>query len=111
VLEIAGGFGRPILVTENGIADADDDQRAQYVYDHLAVLQQTVADGIADVRGYYYWSLTDNFEWSSGYYPKFGLASYDPATGKRKLRKSAKTLRAIATKNGLTAKLAKRFQP
>jgi len=111
VLEIAGGFGRPILVTENGIADADDDQRARYVYDHLAVLQETVADGIADVRGYYYWSLTDNFEWSSGYYPKFGLASYDPATGKRKVRKGAKTLRTIAKKNGLTAKLAKRFKP
>jgi beta-glucosidase/6-phospho-beta-glucosidase/beta-galactosidase len=111
VLEIAGGFGLPILVTENGIADSDDDQRAQYVYDHLAVLQQTDADGIADVQGYYYWSLTDNFEWSSGYYPRFGLASYDPASGKRKIRKGAKTLRAIVVKNGITAKLAKRFGP
>jgi beta-glucosidase/6-phospho-beta-glucosidase/beta-galactosidase len=111
VLEIAGGYGLPILITENGIADADDDQRAQYVYDHLAVLQQTDAEGIADVQGYYYWSLTDNFEWSSGYYPRFGLASYDPVTGKRKLRKGAKTLRAIVAKNGITAKLAKRFGP
>ena len=109
VLEIAATFGRPILITENGIADGDDDQRAQYVYDHLAVLQQTIADGAADVQGYYYWSLTDNFEWSSGYYPKFGLMSYDPTTGKRKIRKSAKTLRTIAVKNGITKKLQKRF--
>jgi beta-glucosidase/6-phospho-beta-glucosidase/beta-galactosidase len=109
VLAIAAGFGRPILITENGIADGDDDQRAQYVYDHLAVLQQTIADGTADVRGYYYWSLTDNFEWSSGYYPKFGLASYDPASGKRTVRKSAKVLRTIAAKNGITRKLQKRF--
>ena len=79
------------------------------MYDHLAVLQQTIADGTADVRGYYYWSLTDNFEWSSGYYPKFGLASYDPASGKRKVRKSTKTLRTIAVKNGITKKLQKRF--
>jgi beta-galactosidase len=111
VLEIAGGFGLPILVTENGIADAEDDQRAQYIYDHLAVLQETDAEGIADVQGYYYWSLTDNFEWSSGYYPRFGLARYDPATGKRKLRKGSKTLRSIVVKNGITRKLARRFGP
>jgi beta-glucosidase/6-phospho-beta-glucosidase/beta-galactosidase len=111
VLAIAGGYGRPILITENGIADADDDQRAQYVYDHLRVLQETDAEGIADVQGYYYWSLTDNFEWSSGYYPRFGLASYDPSTGKRTLRKGARILRTIAAKNGVTAKLAKRYGP
>ncbi|HWP64951.1 MAG TPA: glycoside hydrolase family 1 protein [Candidatus Limnocylindria bacterium] len=109
VLAIAGGFGLPIYVTENGIADADDDQRARFVYDHLAVLQQTIADGTADVRGYYHWSLTDNFEWSSGYYPRFGLARYDPASGKRRVRKGATVLRTIAKKNGITRKLQKRF--
>jgi beta-galactosidase len=111
VLAIAGDFALPILVTENGIADADDDQRPQYLYDHLSVLQQVIADGTADVRGYFHWSLTDNFEWSSGYYPRFGLASYDPATGRRKVRKGARPLKTIAVKNGITSKLARQFGP
>jgi hypothetical protein len=83
VLTFAGTLGLPIAITENGLADAKDALRAQYLYDHLTVLQGVVADGVADVRGYYHWSLTDNFEWASGYRPKFGAFAFDPATGKR----------------------------
>jgi beta-galactosidase len=111
VLTTAATFGVPLFVTENGIADAADAQRAQYLFDHLSTLQEVIQQGVADVRGYFHWSLTDNFEWSSGYVPKFGLYSYDPATGKRFKRKSAKVYASIARRNGITSNLVKRYGP
>jgi beta-galactosidase len=110
VLDFAGSLGVPVYVTENGIADGDDDQRAQYLYDHMAVVQQAIADGAADVRGYFEWSLTDNFEWASGFYPKFGAYGVDPASGRRQHRPSARVYRTIARKNGIPASLIKRFE-
>ena len=74
-----------------------------------ATLQGVVADGVADVRGYYHWSLTDNFEWASGYFPKFGAFAFDPATGKRTLRDGARVLRDVAKANGITPKLLKKY--
>jgi beta-galactosidase len=109
VLTFAGTLGLPIAITENGLADATDALRAQYLYDHLTVLQGVVADGVADVRGYYHWSLTDNFEWASGYFPKFGAFAFDPATGKRTLRDGARVLRDVARANGITPKLLKKY--
>ncbi len=109
VLTFAGSLGVPLYVTENGIADAADAKRAQYIFDHLSTLQEVIADGTADVRGYFHWSLTDNFEWSSGYFPKFGLYAYDPATGKRHRRASAKVFRAIARHHGITSNLARKY--
>jgi beta-glucosidase/6-phospho-beta-glucosidase/beta-galactosidase len=101
VLSTGAGYGLPIYITENGIADADDDQRPAYLLAHLNVLQQAIADGIANVRGYFHWSLVDNLEWSSGYFPKFGLFSYDPATRTRTARPSATLYRQIAHGNAL----------
>jgi beta-galactosidase len=108
VLATAGAYGLPVYVTENGIADADDDQRPAYLVQHLLVLDQAIADGVADVRGYYHWSLIDNFEWSSGYYPRFGLFSID-ARGRRRARKSARHLRRIALRNAVPPALVRRF--
>jgi beta-glucosidase/6-phospho-beta-glucosidase/beta-galactosidase len=109
VLTFAGTLGVPLYITENGIADADDDQRADYLARHLAVVQDVVADGVADVRGYFEWSLTDNFEWSSGYFPRFGAYAVDPATGKRVRRPSSRVFRTIARRNGIPASLVRRF--
>ena len=63
--------GVPLIVTENGVADARDDRRPAFVRAHLASLDQAL--GALDVRGYYHWSLTDNFEWLEGYRMRFGL--------------------------------------
>jgi beta-glucosidase/6-phospho-beta-glucosidase/beta-galactosidase len=109
VLTFAGSLGVPIYITENGLADAADTKRAQYIYDHLVVLQQAIADGVADVRGYFHWSLTDNFEWSSGYYPKFGLYAYDVATGRRLPRKGADPFRQAARHDAITRRLIKKY--
>ena len=74
VLRRVGGYGKPVVITENGIADADDDQRPAYLVAHLRQIQRAISDGV-DVRGYMHWSLLDNFEWAEGYTQKFGLAT------------------------------------
>jgi len=96
VLRIAGGYGLPVYVTENGLADSDDDQRRGYLRSHLRALRGAMRDGLARVKGYFAWSLVDNFEWAAGYYPRFGFFSYDPDTLTRRERPSARLFRRIA---------------
>jgi len=69
-------FGLPMIVTESGIADAADRWRPAFIRDSLASLDRARAGG-ADVRGYYHWSLMDNFEWADGYRGRFGLYAVD----------------------------------
>ena len=87
--------GLPVYITENGIADARDDRRGPFIVRHLAELERLLAEGV-DVRGYYHWSLLDNFEWAEGYEPRFGLCAVDYATGERRLRDSAHLYARIA---------------
>jgi beta-glucosidase len=92
----------PIYVTENGIGTDDDEQRIRYLAGALEGLRRVLDDGI-DVRGYFQWSLLDNFEWSFGYRPKFGIVSVDRTTFVRTPKPSAQWY-ATATKefpNGL----------
>ncbi len=90
----------PVFITENGIADHRDSQRAAFIRSHLAEVARALADGV-DVRGYFHWSLLDNFEWAEGYEPRFGLAHVDYATGKRTLRESARVYARIARERTL----------
>lgn len=76
VLDEVAPYGLPIVITENGVADADDDQRPRFIIEHLYALGKAIDDGL-DVRGYYHWSLIDNFEWASGFCPQFGLVHVD----------------------------------
>ena len=78
----------PIIVTENGIGTDDDKQRIRYLDQALEGLRRTLADGI-DVRGYFQWSLLDNFEWTLGYAPKFGIVAVDRTTFERTPKASA----------------------
>jgi beta-glucosidase len=87
--------GRPLLVTENGTADASDRQRSSFLVRHLAEVSRAIADGV-DVRGYYHWSLLDNFEWSEGYSARFGLHHVDFTTQSRTPRPSASLYSRIA---------------
>lgn len=84
----------PLLVTENGIATADDDRRIAYTAAALAGMQRAMADGI-DVRGYLHWSLLDNYEWGS-FTPTFGLVAWDPETFERRPKPSARWLGDLA---------------
>jgi beta-glucosidase len=69
-------YGWPIVITENGTADQADDFRTKYLAQHLAAIERAVSEGV-DVRGYYHWSLLDNFEWAEGYSARFGLFRVD----------------------------------
>jgi beta-glucosidase len=93
----------PVYVTENGVATEDDTRRVAYIDRALAGVQKCLADGI-DVRGYFHWSLLDNFEWNSGYRPKFGLVSVNRETFERTAKPSAHHLGAIARANALAGR-------
>jgi len=92
--------GVPIIVTENGIATEDDTRRVEYVQRALAGLKRAIDDGV-DCRGYIAWSLMDNFEWMSGFTPKFGMVAVDLKTQKRTIKPSAAVLGNIARRNAL----------
>ncbi|MBS2016867.1 MAG: glycoside hydrolase family 1 protein [Deltaproteobacteria bacterium] len=101
VLEEVRGYERPIVITENGIADSKDVNRARFLLEHLYELGKAKASGL-DIRGYVYWSLLDNFEWASGFCPRFGLHSVDRTTGARVARPSAQTYARIAATGKVT---------
>lgn len=90
----------PILVTENGWAGSDDARRCAFIREALVALKAEMDQGV-DVRGYLYWSLLDNYEWMSGYDPKFGLIAVDRRTQQRQIRPSGLVLGQIARENGL----------
>ncbi|MDP3794897.1 MAG: glycoside hydrolase family 1 protein [bacterium] len=81
-------YGKPIYITENGIADGKDAHRARFIQEHLAWMGKALEDG-ADVRGYLHWSLLDNFEWDGGFAPRFGLIEVNYETLERRIRESA----------------------
>lgn len=87
--------GRPILVTENGIATGDDEQRQAFIVEALRALLVARADGV-ELVGYVYWSAFDNFEWAHGFAPRFGLVGVDRATQRRTVKPSAQLLGEIA---------------
>ena len=80
--------GVPVIVTENGVATADDAERIEYYSRSLAALREAMDDGV-DVRGFFAWSLLDNFEWAEGYRPTFGLVAVDLVTFARTPKPSA----------------------
>lgn len=90
--EVTGGV--PILITENGIATADDERRIEYTREALRHLKQTMDDGI-DVRGYLHWSLLDNYEWGH-WGPTFGLICVDRDTFARTPKPSLAWLGGVA---------------
>ncbi|MCX6789017.1 MAG: family 1 glycosylhydrolase, partial [Candidatus Gribaldobacteria bacterium] len=89
VLKNYAKFKKPLFIMENGLADQSDLKRAKFITDHLKYVHQAIGQGV-DVRGYFYWSLMDNFEWAEGFGPKFGLYSVDRKTLVRAPRLSAK---------------------
>jgi len=99
----------PIYVTENGSAfydpptvegdTLDDPLRVWYLRDHLRAVRRAIAAGV-DVRGYYAWSLLDNFEWSAGYAKRFGIVHVDFATQKRTLKRSARVYADVIRTHG-----------
>lgn len=88
LIKRAAQYHKPIYITENGVADARDIHRAKFITEHLSWIHKAISEGV-DVRGYFYWSLLDNFEWDKGFWPRFGLVEIDYHTLERKIRASA----------------------
>lgn len=91
-------YKKPIYITENGIATVNDDKRTRFIVAHLKEVYHAIQSGV-DIRGYFYWSLLDNFEWQLGFEPRFGLVEVDYGTQKRKPRPSAYVYAEIARDN------------
>ncbi len=83
-------FKKPIFITENGLADAHDQHRRWWIEETIVAMERAISEGV-DLRGYFHWSLLDNFEWQDGWWPKFGLVEVDRENDmKRTIRPSAK---------------------
>jgi beta-glucosidase/6-phospho-beta-glucosidase/beta-galactosidase len=81
----------PIYITENGLADTQDSRRPKFIRETLLWVSKAIKES-ANVKGYFYWALTDNFEWTSGFGPRFGLIEIDYTTQKRKIREKSKAI-------------------
>lgn len=109
-LKIVAAYGKPIYITENGVPDTDDHLRGRFIATHLAETWRTIQEG-ADVRGYYHWTLVDNFEWVAAWALRFGLYSLDTETGARAARPSAAIYAQIAQANGIPRRLLAAIAP
>jgi beta-glucosidase len=91
-------FKKPIFITENGLADQHDQHRRWWLEETIIAMERALSEGV-DLRGYFYWSLLDNFEWEVGWWPKFGLVEVDREHGmKRIVRPSARWLAGFIQK-------------
>lgn len=104
------GYGLPIYVTENGWLDATDEQRPYHLLTHLAAVHRALAEGVP-VKGYYHWSLVDNFEWAEGFGPRFGLIAVDFETQARTVRRSGQLYATICRAGAITPEVVARYVP
>lgn len=94
-------YGKPIIITENGVCDAADTLRQRAIVDYATIVHQAIEDGI-DIQGYYWWSTWDNFEWHLGPSFRFGLYEVDYTTQERRKRRSASLYEQLAHTRTLT---------
>ncbi|HMJ68513.1 MAG TPA: family 1 glycosylhydrolase [Cyclobacteriaceae bacterium] len=88
-------YQKPIIITESGVCDASDQLRQKAIIDYARIIHKALQDGV-DIKGYFWWSTWDNFEWHLGPSMKFGLYECDPVTMERKKRPSADIFRKLA---------------
>jgi beta-glucosidase len=100
----------PILVTENGIEDSSDRIRPRYIAQHVHAMWRAVNFNWP-VKGYFHWSLVDNFEWEKGWTQRFGLWALDTKTQQRTKRPSADLYAEICKENGLTSQMVNKYCP
>jgi beta-glucosidase len=109
-LKWAHRYNLPIMVTENGVEDDKDSLRPRYTIEHLYQIWRA-ANFNWRVKGYFHWSLVDNFEWERGWTQRFGLWGLDVETQKRIRRPSVDMYEAICKENGISSELVERFAP
>lgn len=97
---------KPVYITECGIASTNDDRRTRFLIQYLSEVYRAIESGVR-IKGFFYWSLIDNFEWHQGFEPRFGLVEIDYPTQKRKIRPSAYVFSEIAKHNKIPHSLLK----
>jgi beta-glucosidase len=107
-VERATRLGKPIYILENGVPDAQDRIRPWLIVSVLREIHNLIEEG-HDIRGYFHWTLTDNFEWTEGWRLRFGLVALDQATQKRTLRNSGRLYGEIARTNTLSPELLEKY--
>lgn len=103
-------YNLPIIITENGVEDADDDLRPRYLVQHLHQVWRAVNFNFP-VKGYFHWTLVDNFEWERGWTQRFGLWELDVETQARRKRASAELYAGICQENGISSELVAQYAP
>ena len=107
-VERAARFRKPIYIMENGVPDAMDRLRPWLIVNALKELHSLTQEG-HDIRGYFHWTLTDNFEWAEGWWLRFGLIALDPKTQQRTMRSSGHLFKQIVQDNGLRKELVEKY--
>lgn len=112
ICEVWKRFRKPILITENGLADDTDSQRPRYIIEHLAQVHRAIREGIP-ILGYFHWSFLDNFEWRAGFSKRFGLVAvrHDDPELRRVPRPSAHLYSKIARTNSITREMVTTYAP
>lgn len=101
-------YSKPIYITENGMVDEQDRLRPKFILDHLTALHHAISEG-APVKGYFHWSLLDNFEWVEGTSARFGLVHVDFTTQKRTVKQSGQLYAEICKANAITPEILARY--
>jgi len=104
LLKKIGKYNLPIYITENGLADSLDENREWFLRESLRNIKKAIDEGV-NIKGYFYWSLLDNFEWDKGFWPRFGLIEIDYKTLERKPRKSFYQYAKICQENAVEIEL------
>jgi beta-glucosidase len=109
-LRWANSFGKDIIITENGIEDSREEIRSRYLAQHIQQVWRAVNFNWR-VKGYFHWSLVDNFEWERGWTQRFGLWELDVETQKRRKRKAAELYEEICNTNSLSSEMIEKYCP
>jgi len=103
-------YRKPIYVTEVGVPDNTDEQRPRFILTHAAATHRAIEEGVP-VKGWYFWSLVDNFEWAEGYSARFGLIDVDPETQVRQIKESGRLYGELAKANAITPEMVRKWAP
>jgi beta-glucosidase len=109
-LKWAYRYKLPVYITENGVEDSRDSMRPDYLVQHLHQVWK-YSNYAAPVKGYFHWSLVDNFEWERGWTQRFGLWGLNTETQVRQRRPSVDLYAAICKSNSISAALVEKFAP
>ncbi len=110
LLKQLSAYGKPIYITENGRPDNTDEHRPRFILTHLAAVYRAIEEGVP-VKGYFHWTLVDNFEWAEGWGMRFGLVALNVETQRRTMKRSGQLYKEICQLGAITKGMVERYAP